>query len=443
MKQIAGPSAGTWANKVPVSTRKSAFIAYAGLATFIAGFGYWAAAVPLAGAAISPGFVAAAGQNLQVQHLEGGTAIKVNVKEGDRVKAGEELVTLDPTVPQSQLDRLRKLDVVLKARSARLVAERDGKEQFSPKPELRVLARTAGVPDVIGDQEGEFTARLTRYKNELKILTERVNQLTESITGYEARKVSADEQLSIVKSEVARKLKLLDRGLTPRDQYTQLLRSQADLLGQVSSAESQIEATKKQISEAREQITRAQSQRVEDSIKELSDLSSKISDGEEQIKAAQSVLARTKITAPVDGVLVSLRVNSAGIVIRPGDAVYELLPTSSDLVVEAQVDPINIDALKIGQAARLRFVALNASTTPEVPATVTYISADRLVDQATNQPFYQARLRMTDDLPPEISPDQIYPGMPVETYFSTGERTFLEYLVKPITDSFNRSFREN
>jgi HlyD family type I secretion membrane fusion protein len=413
------------------------------MAAFVAFFGYWAATAPLAGAAIAPGVVAASGQNLKVQHLEGGTVTSVLVKEGDRVKLGQTILTLDPTVLQSQLDRLLKLEVALKARSARLAAERDGKGTLSFPDDLIALAEKASLTSVIDEQQGEFAARLNRHRNELSILGERVSQLQESVTGLDARKTASDEQLTIVKSETQRKLKLLEKGLTARDQYTQLLRSQADLLGQVASTESQIASAKNQINEAREQIERAKSQRIEDALKELSDASNRISDGEEQIKAARSVLARTIIKAPADGIIVSLAVNSTGIVLRPGDKVLEILPTTSDFVIEARVDPRSIDTVKVGQNARLRFVALNSTTTPEVSASVTYISADRLVDPATNQPFYQARLRITDNLPEEISRDQIYPGMPVETYISTGDRTFAEYLVKPLIDSFSRSFREN
>jgi HlyD family secretion protein len=293
------------------------------------------------------------------------------------------------------------------------------------------LAGKAGMEDELAEQKSEFTARLNRHRNELSILGERVSQLLESVVGLDARKKASDEQLKIVKSETERKLKLLDQGLTARDQYTQLLRSQADL------------SARNQINEAREQIERAKSQRIEDALKELSETRNKVSDGEEQIKAARSVLDRTIIKAPADGVIVSLRVNSPGIVLRPGDNVMELLPTSLDLVIEARVDPRSIDTVRVGQEARLRFVALNNRTTPEVSASVIYISADRLVDPGNNQPYYQARLRITDNLPEEISRDQIYPGMPVETYISTGDRTFAEYLVKPIIDSFSRSFREN
>ena len=353
------------------------------------------------------------------------------------------MLTLDPTVLQSQLDRFLKNEAVLKARSARLAAERDGNSAFMLSEDLTKLVQSAGVASVLEEQQGEFAARLNRHNSELSILGERVSQLQESVTGLQARRDASDEQLKIVKSETERKLKLLDQGLTARDQYTQLLRSQADLLGQVASTEAQIASAKNQINEAREQIERAKSQRIEDALSELSDASNKISDGEEQIKAARSMLARTVISAPADGIIVSLKVNSPGIVLRPGDNVLEILPTTSDFLIEAKIDPRSIDTVKVGQEARLRFVALNATTTPEVSANVTYVSADRLVDPATNEPFFQARLRITDNLPEEISREQIYPGMPVETYISTGDRTFAEYLVKPIIDSFSRSFREN
>jgi HlyD family type I secretion membrane fusion protein len=434
---------GEWAKKVPTSTWRSAILGYGSIAAFVAFFGYWAATAPLAGAAIAPGVVAASGQNLKLQHLEGGAVTAVLVKEGDRVKLGDTLLTLDPTVLQSQLDRFLKLEAALKAKQARLSAERDGKETLVFSNDLIALVEKAGLGSVIAEQQGEFAARLKRHRNELAILGERVSQMQESVTGMDARKKASDEQLKIVKSETQRKLKLLDQGLTARDQYTQLLRSQADLLGQVASTESQISSAKNQINEAREQIERAKSQRIEDALRDLSDASNKISDGEEQIKAARSMLERTIIKAPADGIIVSLKVNSPGIVLRPGENVLEILPTTSDLLIEARIDPRSIDTVKVGQEARLRFTALNSTTTPEVSASVTYISADRLVDPATNQPYFQARLRITDNLPEEISRGQIYPGMPVETYISTGDRTFAEYLVKPLIDSFSRSFREN
>ena len=435
-------SQGEWARRVPTSTWKSAILGYGSIAVFLGFFGYWAATAPLAGAAIAPGVVAASGQNLKIEHLEGGTIVSVEVKEGDRVKADQQLLTLDPTVPKAQLDRLLKSDVSLRADAARLTVERDGGESLEFTPDLQKLASDSGLADVLAEQKNEFTARLRRHKNELAILGERLGALEESVSGLEARRTAADEQLKIVKEETSRKLKLLDKGLTDRNQYTQLLRSQADLLGQVATAESQLAGVKNQINEAKGQIVRANSQRVEDSLKELSDVRSKTADIAEQIKAARSVLKRTIVKAPADGIIVSLNVKSPGLTIRPGDTVLELLPTTSNLVIDARVDPRDIDVVQIGQQVRLRFVALNSTTTPEVSGDISYISADRIVDPSTRQPYYTARVRITQNLPPEIKLEQIYPGMPVETYISRGDRTFVEYLIKPIMDSLSRSFRE-
>ena len=435
-------SQGEWARRVPTSTWKSAILGYGSIAVFLGFFGYWAATAPLAGAAIAPGVVAASGQNLKIEHLEGGTIVSVEVKEGDRVKADQQLLTLDPTVPKAQLDRLLKSDVSLRADAARLTVERDGGESLEFTPDLQKLASDSGLADVLAEQKNEFAARLQRHKNELAILGERLGALEESVSGLEARRTAADEQLKIVKEETSRKLKLLDKGLTDRNQYTQLLRSQADLLGQVATAESQLAGVKNQINEAKGQIVRANSQRVEDSLKELSDVRSKTADIAEQIKAARSVLKRTIVKAPADGIIVSLNVKSPGLTIRPGDTVLELLPTTSNLVIDARVDPRDIDVVQIGQQVRLRFVALNSTTTPEVSGDISYISADRIVDPSTRQPYYTARVRITQNLPPEIKLEQIYPGMPVETYISRGDRTFVEYLIKPIMDSLSRSFRE-
>ena len=196
-------SQGEWAKKVPTSTWRSAILGYGSIAAFMAFFGYWAATAPLAGAAIAPGVVAASGQNLRLQHLEGGAVTAVLVKEGDRVKLGDTLLQLDPTVLQSQLDRFLKLEATLKAKQARLSAERDGKDRLEFSADLISLAKNAGVASVIDEQQGEFAARLKRHRNELSILGERVSQLQESVIGLEARKTASDEQLKIVKSETA------------------------------------------------------------------------------------------------------------------------------------------------------------------------------------------------------------------------------------------------
>lgn len=430
-----------WAAEVPVSTRSSALLSYVTIAAFLAGFGYWAATAPLDGAAIAPGVVAASGKNQLIQHLEGGIVEKVMFREGDRVKAGDELIRLDQTLPQAQLRRLSNTAASLQARAARLEAERDGKETLNFPKNLATSANPE-IADILREQKGEFDETLRRYKSELEILRQRQAALEESVVGLTAQKKAAEDQLKIVDEEIERKRKLLDKGLTDRSQFTALMRNQAELLGQIGQATAGIASANNQIIEARQQLDRAVTSRIETASKDLTETRRQLADVNEQVVAAEDVVKRVSIRAPSDGLIVKQAVNVPGGVVRPGEALIELLPTSDDLIIEGRLDPRDVDVVHIGQQARLRFVALNARSTPEVPGEVIYISPDRLVDQTTQAPYYSVRLKITGTLPDAIKPEQIYPGTPVESFISTEERTFLEYLVKPIQDSFQKAFRE-
>jgi HlyD family type I secretion membrane fusion protein len=206
--------------------------------------------------------------------------------------------------------------------------------------------------------------------------------------------------------------------------------------------ESEIASAAVQVVEAHQQIERLATQRVEQAVTRLNEIRTELADFEEQMLAAQAVLDRTVIRAPVDGIVVSSVYNSRGSVIGPGERVMEILPTTQDLIVDARLQPQDIDAIQIGQPARLRLSALNARLTPEVEGEVLQISADRLIDEVTGVPYYRAKIRITDELPPEVSREQLYPGMPVETFIATGERTLVEYLVRPVLDAFSLAFRE-
>jgi HlyD family type I secretion membrane fusion protein len=432
-----------WTQSVDTRTGSVSLFGYAFMIVCLGGFGLWASTAPLAGATIAPGYVAAAGQNIMIQHLEGGIIKTIHAREGDRVKAGQPLLTLDSTQAEAQLNRLLKQLAALRAKAMRLEAERDLKGKLVIPQDIVRSSRGDGFPDVVIEQQVEFDARYARYVAEREILNQRTSALKEAIVGLEGQKKASQDQLTIVREEIERKKQLLENGLTNRSEYTNLLRAEAELIGQVGSLQSQIASSSTQIIETRQQIERLTTARVEDAVAELNTERATIADIEEQARAAEAILDRTVIRAPADGIVVRTVHNSVSSVIRAGEPFMELLPTSDQLVIEARISPQDIDTLSIGQEAMLNFSALNARITPQVQGTVTYISADRLVDQSSGQPFYTARLKITDDLPAEVSPDQIYPGMPVETYISTGDRTFLEYLVRPLLDSFGRAFREN
>ena len=436
------PRTYRWTKTVDTRTGPISMFGYGFMIVCLGSFGVWASTAPLAGATIAPGYVAAAGQNIMIQHLEGGIIKSVDAREGDKVKAGQPLITLEPTQAEAQLNRFLKQLAALRAKTMRLEAERDLKDKLVIPADIVRSSRGDIFPDVVAEEQVEFNARYSRYVAEGEILKQRIAALDEAITGLGVQKKASEDQLKIVREEIDRKKELLDSGLTNRSEYTNLLRAEAELIGQIGQLESQIASSATQIVETKQQIERLTTARVEDAVTDLNTQRANIADVEEQARAAQNILDRTVIRAPADGIIVRSVHNSTASVIRAGEPFMELLPTSDQLIIEARVSPHDIDTLRIGQSASLHFSALNARTTPQVPGTVTYISADRLVDQANNQPFYTARLKITDDLPPEVPRDKIYPGMPVEAYISTGDRTFFEYLVRPLMDSFSHAFRE-
>ncbi|MDX8527460.1 HlyD family type I secretion periplasmic adaptor subunit [Mesorhizobium sp. MSK_1335] len=422
--------------------RRTAFAGYSAIALLVGGFGYWAASAPLAGAVITQGTIAATGGNILIQHREGGIIRQLLVHEGDRVREGQELILLDRTAPEAELNRLTRQWIALKASAARLEAERDGLDRLAPIAEPAPAPFQQDFENLIREQQKEFDARVARFHTEQSILAQRVAMHRESVKGLNAQKLAIEQQAEVVKKELGIKTDLLGKGLTNRSEYSQLLRSEADLVGQAGALEADLASASTQIVEAEAQTERATTQRVEEALTKLDDVRTNLADIEEQMRAAQAVLTRTTITAPTAGIVVSSTYNSQGSVVAPGEKIMEILPTASGLVVDAKLRPKDIDEVHVGQPAKLRLSALNTRLTPEVPATVSEISADRLIDEATHEPYFRAKLKIADTLPAGVKAEQLYPGTPVDAFISTGDRTFFEYLVRPMMDSFARAFRE-
>ncbi|MBX5214019.1 HlyD family type I secretion periplasmic adaptor subunit [Rhizobium sp. NLR10a] len=431
-----------WQDRLHLSPSSPAILGYLAITVMICTFGVWGAVAPIDGAAVAPGVVAAAGRNIQMQHLEGGILREIKVEEGDRVRKGDVLLLLDETAAKTQVNRLEKQLVALDIQIKRLEAERDGLESLIVTIK-EVSSVDTDFSDIGNEEVREFEARLARFESEQLILAQRLDQLADAQEGLVQQKLAVDKQSFIIKDELARKQGLLEKGLINRTDYTELLRIDAELVGQSAALAAQQANTRSQEAEAREQIERAKSQRVEEAVSKLTEAKASLRDVEEQLTAASGVLGRTTIRAPVDGIIVTSAYNVVGNVISPGEKVMEILPTSEQPLIEARVKPTDIDVVHIGQTARLRFSALNARLTPEVTATVRKISADRLVDQASQESYYRAILQVTGSLPPSIDETQVHPGMPVETFINTGERTFFEYLLKPLLDSTRLAFVED
>ncbi|MBZ9672139.1 HlyD family type I secretion periplasmic adaptor subunit [Mesorhizobium sp. ES1-3] len=431
-----------WDSQPRTDIGRVALTGYAAVALLVGGFGYWAVSAPLSGAVITQGTISATGGNIQIQHREGGIVQALLVHEGDRVQLGQDLIVLDPTAAQAELNRLTRQSIALRASAARLEAERDGLDRLAPIAEAAPAPFQHDFEILIREQQKEFDARLARFRSEKSILAQRVAMHRQSVTGLQAQKQAIQQQAEVVKKELGIKTSLLDRGLTNRTEYSQLLRSEADLVGQAGALEANLATANTQIVEAQEQTERLTTQRVEEALTKLDDVRSNLADVEEQTRAAEAVVRRTTIKAPAAGIVVSSTYNSKGSVIAPGEKIMEILPTESGLVVDARLRPKDIDQVRVGQPAKLRLSALNSRLTPEVSATVTRISADRLIDQTSREPYFRAKLTIAADLPPGVRRDQLYPGTPVEAFISTGDRTFLEYLARPMLDSFARAFAE-
>ena len=431
-----------WRERVPTSIKKPMIIGLIVIGIFFAGFGYWAIRAPIAGAAIAPGVVIASGQNQSIDHLEGGIIAEIATRNGALVKQGDPLVYLDPTQAASSRNRVEKSLIALYANLSRMTAEMSDAEALNFSDELLERAKNNQQTQPLELQEAEFNSRLVQHKSELSVLDEQVSAIEQEMSGIELQIGAENTKLVVLEDEIKAKKSLLDRGLTPKNQYNALLREQADTQGAIGSLTARIGQRKKSISEVRVRQETLRATRRSEASSQINELRTQIDDLEEQLTSRADILQRMVIRAPVDGVIVKIEKNTIGSIISPGETVLELLPTSSDLIISARVSPIDIDIVTIGQEASIRFSALNTRTTPEVPATVEYISADRLVDQATQEPYFDARLKLISDLPEDFDPDKIYAGMPVDAFIQTGDRTFVEYLAKPITDSFRGAFTE-
>jgi membrane fusion protein, type I secretion system len=407
----------------------------------VGGFLVWAATAPIAGAAIASGHIAASGENQTVQHLEGGIVKTLHVKDGDVVMAGQPLISLDPTLAEATLNRARKTLLTLRADEVRLLAEQRDLDAIVFPPELHADDLDASVRDFMETKLVEFQHRLQKSRNEVRILEQRLAGLEEEVAGYEAQRLATQKQAAFIRDELRDIDYLFQKGLSRADRLFQLRRAEAELDGRDGALLSSIGKAKQSIAEIREQIERIGHERRSEAGTRLSEVRTRIADTLEQIVASENILSRIVIRAPVDGTVVRLVANTVGGVIPPGQTIVEILPRGVELVVDARLQPTDIDAVQVGRAANVRLSALNQRTTPVVAARVAYVSADRLTDRGNQQVYYRVRLQLSSEQLNAHERATLAPGMPAEAFIQTAERTMLQYLLRPIEDSLARALR--
>jgi HlyD family type I secretion membrane fusion protein len=410
---------------------------------FIGGFGTWAAFAPLNSAAIALGHVTVAGNRKTVQHLEGGIIKQLLVKEGDELEAHQILIRLDDTQPRATLELLRGRYDTMLAREARLTAERDRSDAIAFPAELTSRQEKITVAELIAGEQSVFDARRRAMQGRADIFRKRIVQLGNEIGGLEAQLISERTQRELIEEERLAVQGLVKKGVMDKTRLLALERAAAASEGTSGKHESLIARTGQRIGETELEIIDLENAMLNDVVAELHDVQAQLIDLGERFKAAKDILERTEIRAPQAGIVVGLNVHTEAGVIAPGQHLLDIIPKGDTLVVEAKVNPNDIDVVKVGLAAQVRLTAFKQRSTPLLQGHVARISADIFTDEHSGASYFLTRITIDSAEREKLGGGELYPGMPAEVMVVTGEQTAVEYILRPLTNSFRRAFRED
>jgi HlyD family type I secretion membrane fusion protein len=450
-RKIADRSAitdGNWYDSLPRSTRLPTVAGALVMAVVLMGFGVWGNVAPIAGAVVASGVFVATGQNKIIQHLEGGVIREIYVREGDTVEAGQLLLELEDTASRAELQRLFLRRIRLSTMDARLHAEMREEQEIKIPAEIRDwVAKLPEVKEIVDSQLMTFTARRNNLSSDIKSIDESIKALNERIRGSQVQLDAVRRQIVLLDEEIVTKDKLVQQGLVRKPELMVLQRQKANLEGEVGRIMGDIGDAKERIARAVEQINGVRKTAIKTAVEQMHEVRGELADVRERMLSAKGILDRVRVTAPVSGVVVKLRYHTRGGVIEAGKSIMELLPLKDELIIEARLRPQDIDSVKKGQHAMVRLTALNQRITPMVSGDVVYLSADTLADEKKSQQvgptdIYLVRIRLNREESMALPGFSPTPGMPAEVYIKTAERTFFQYIVRPIHDSMMRAFRE-
>jgi HlyD family secretion protein len=406
------------------------------------GVGGWASTTQIAGALIAQGSIVVDSNVKKVQHPTGGVVGKLNVQDGDRVKAGDILVQLDDTITRANLAIVTKGLDELGARKARLEAERDGTESVSFPANLLARGDEPSVAVAVANERKLFELRRSARLGQKAQLKQRISQLQDEILGLSAQQEAKAREITLINKELEGVRELWKNNLVQITRLTALERDGARVEGERAQLVASVAQAKGKITETELQIIQIDQDLSSEVAKDMREVDAKFGEFVERKVTAEDQLKRIDLRAPQDGIVLESKVHTVGGVIPAGDTIMQIVPESDNLLVEAKVNPHDIDQVQIGQSAVLRFSAFNLRTTPEINGTITRISADTTTDQRTGQTYYTTRIAMTKSEIARLGDIKLIPGMPVEAFVQTGERTVMSYLMKPLHDQFMRAFRE-
>jgi HlyD family type I secretion membrane fusion protein len=408
------------------------------------GFGTWAVTAPLAAAVMAPGSFVATGRNKLVQHLEGGIIAEIDVAEGDRVVAGQPLIRLDETSALANQRALFLRRTRLEAMEARILAEYEAEPELVFPQHLLDGRIDLEVATILDNQLLSFTVARSQLENDLDLIERNIAVLGQRMRGYAAQDDALLRQIALLGEDRDAKAQLLAKGLIRRSELNTLERALADAEGESGRMKAEIAETEEMMAKYEAQKRQSLDIYRQAALDELESVQAELDTVREKERDAQSVLRRVVIEAPVSGTVVRLNYASVGGVIEPGKVIAEVLPTNVPLIIETMIERTDIDAVKVGQPAAVMLTALNRRTTPVLNGEVFYLSADAIIQNGgAGQEVYVARIQIPVSELDRVAGFAPVPGMPVQVMIQTAERTFLQYIMKPVTDSMQRAFREN
>jgi membrane fusion protein, type I secretion system len=424
------------------SIRRHIVVGLAAVMLVAGGIGGWAATTEISGALIAPGSVVVESNAKKVQHPTGGVVGEIAVTNGMNVTAGDILIRLDETMTRANLQIVSKTLDEMTTRRARLRAERDGASEMSWPTQFKSRRQEESIVELMADEQRLFELRNTTRSGQKRQLRERIAQLNEEASGIMAQQAAKSQELVLVNNELEGVRQLWSKQLIQMNRLTALEREAARLDGERAQLIAAAAQGRGKVSEIELQITQIDRELASEVGRELREIDGKAGEYAERKVAAEDQLRRIDIRAPISGTVHELNVHTVGGVISAGEQLMLIVPASERLTVEARVAPQDIDQVRVGQAAALRFSAFSQRTTPEINGAVSRVSADVTTEQRTGAAYYTARIAIGPDELARLGDVRLVPGMPVEAFIKTADRTVGSYLTKPLFDQVARAFRE-
>lgn len=414
------------------------------IAGFWGGLGSWAALSPIQSAVIATGQFKVEGDLPVVQHLEGGLVREILVREGQHVDAGQVLAVLADTVSVAQDRILLNQLVGLLAQDQRLAAEFNDEDEITVTAELReLIAADPSFSDIYQAQVDLFRSNGEMWQGQASILKERLAEQKEQLSGLAVRQAALGSRLAFIQDELKDLEVLFEKGLITKSRYTARRDAEVALMGDLNFAASQIDGVRQRIAETDERILQVRRDRLNGISEQRQVVKQQIFEVRQRLVANEDVKQRQLIRAPVAGRVIDLQFTSSGEVIQDGERILQIVPDGAAYIVEGRVRPEDVDQVAEGNPARVRLTAYNFRTTPAVDGTVTYVSADSLVDDTTGLAFYKVNIRVAEEKLAALPEVDVLPGMPAQIMIATGEQTVADYLLSPVLAGLDTALRES